>query len=69
MPLSNSTPFHPNKIIHLRDSTKDVPESWLTNLLRLNSKARGSFKQWHLVSADAVSGAKLIPELLVIVHG
>ena len=35
----------------------------------LNSKARYSLKQRYLIRGDAVSGAELTPELLVIVHG
>ena len=62
-------PIYLNKIIHLRASTKDAPEGWLTDLFCLNSKARGSFKHRHLGGADALSGAELIPDLSVIVHG
>ena len=62
-------PIYLNKIIHLRASTKNVSQLCLTDLLCLNSKARYSFKRMHLVGADAVSGAELVPELAMIVHG
>jgi len=67
--LNTRTPFHPNKIIHLKASTKNVPGGWLTDLLCLNSKVGGSFKQRHLIRGDAMSCAELIPDLSVIVHG
>ena len=62
-------PIYLNKIIHLRASTKNVSQLCLTDLLCLNSKARYSFKRMHLVGADAVSGAELVPQQVVIVHG
>ena len=35
--FSTRKPFHPNKIIHLRASTKDSSGGWFAYLLRLNS--------------------------------
>ena len=67
--LNTRTPAYQNMIIHLRASTKNVSQLCLTDLLCLNSKARYSFKRMHLVGADAVSGAELVPELAMIVHG
>ena len=67
--LNTRTPACTNKIIHLRTTTKDAPRSWLTNLFCPNSKVGASFKQRHLTRGDTVSGAELIPDLSVIVHG
>ena len=66
--LNNRTPACTNKIIHLRTTTKDAPKGWITNLLRLNSKAGWSFKQRYLSGGNVMSGAELIPELAMIVH-
>ena len=67
--LYTCSPCCLNKIIHLRATIMGSPWLWLTDLLCLNSKARYSFKRMHLVGADAVSGAELVPELAMIVHG
>jgi len=69
MSLNTLTPACTNKVIHLKASTMDAPEGWFTYLLRINSKARSSFKQRQLIGSDAVSGTELIPDLSVIVHG
>ena len=45
--------------MHLRSSTKDAPKGWLTDLIRLNSKARGSFKPRYLNGGDAAGNAVL----------
>jgi len=66
--LKTRTPFQSNKIIHLRATIKDVSQLCLTDLFCLNSKARWSFKQRHLIGGDVMSGTELIPELAVIVH-
>ena len=67
--LNTRTPFHQNKRIHLRATIMGSPWLWFTDLLCLNSKAKGSFKQRYLCGADAVSGAELVPDLSVIGHG
>ena len=67
--LNTRTPSCSNKIIHLRATTKDAPEGWLTDLFCLNRKARCSFKQWHLIRGDVMSGTELVPGLAMIVHG
>ena len=67
--LNTRTPACRNKRIHLRASTKNAPELWLTDLFYLNSKTRYCFKQRHLSGGDVICGAELIPDLSVIVHG
>jgi len=67
--INTRSPFCPNKSIHLRATTKNAHKYWLTDLFCLTSKARYSFKQIHLVGADVMSGAELVPQQTVIVHG
>ena len=69
MSLNTRTPACSNKIIHLRVTTKDASQICLTNLFCLNSNTRYCFKQGLIIGSDAICGAELTPELLVIVHG